>query len=52
MSLMSPLRLIFFVSRRKAEESHAALNKLSAKNELPLYNQPSDTEQYINNKKK
>ena len=36
--------------RRKAEESHAALDKFSAKNALPLYNQPSDTEQYINNK--
>ena len=39
-------------NRRKAEESHAALDKLSAKNELPLYNQPSDTDMYTYNKKR
>lgn len=44
-------QMVYSDNRRKAEESHAALNKLSARNELPLYNQPSDTEQYINNKK-
>jgi hypothetical protein len=33
-------------------QSHAALEKFSAGNELPLYNQPSDTEVYNINKKK
>ena len=43
---------VYSENRRKAEESHAALDKFSAKNELPLYNQPSDTEMYSYNKKR
>ena len=43
---------VYSENRRKAEESHAALDKLSAKNELPLYNQPSDTDMYTYNKKR
>ena len=45
-------QMVYSDNRRKAELSHAALDKLSSKNALPLYNQPSDTEQYVNNKKK
>jgi len=44
-------QMVYSDNRRKAELSHAALDKLSSKNALPLYNQPSDTEQYVNNKK-
>ena len=43
---------VYSDNRRKAEASHASLDKLSAKNELPLYNQPSDTEMYTYNKKR
>ena len=43
---------VYSENRRKAEESHAALDKFSAKNELPLYNQPSDTDLYTYNKKR
>ena len=50
--VQSLAQMVYSENRRKAEESHAALDKFSAKNALPLYNQPSDTEQYINNKKK
>ena len=45
-------QMVYSENRRKAEQSHASLNKLSSKNVLPLYNQPSDTEQYSNNKKR
>ena len=33
------------------QQSHASLEKFTAKNDLPLYNQPSDTEVYSTNKK-
>jgi len=42
---------VYSENRRKAGQSHASLEKFSAKNELPLYNQPSDTEVYSTNKK-
>ena len=44
-------QMVYSENRRKAEESHATLDKLSAKNDLPLYNQPSDTDMYSYNKK-
>ena len=43
---------VYSENRRKAGQSHASLQKFSAKNDLPLYNQPSDTEVYSTNKKK
>jgi hypothetical protein len=43
---------VYSENRLKAMQSHAALEKFSAGNELPLYNQPSDTEVYNINKKK
>jgi len=42
---------VYSENRRKAGQSHASLEKFSAKNDLPLYNQPSDTEVYSTNKK-
>lgn len=42
---------VYSENRRKAGQSHASLQKFSAKNDLPLYNQPSDTEVYSTNKK-
>jgi len=42
---------VYSENRRKAGQSHASLHKFSAKNDLPLYNQPSDTEVYSTNKK-
>jgi hypothetical protein len=42
-----------FCFQKKAKESHAMLDKFAViKNELPLYNQPTDTEDYVKNKKK
>lgn len=49
---MSIAQNVYSDNRRKANQSHASLEKFSAKNDLPLYNQPSDTEVYSNNKKK
>ena len=49
--VQSLAQMVYSENRRKAEESHAALDKFSAKNALPLYNQPSDTEVYSTNKK-
>lgn len=42
---------VYSENRRKAGQSHASLEKFSGKNDLPLYNQPSDTEVYSTNKK-
>lgn len=42
---------VYSENRRKASQSHANLNQFSPGNLLPLYNQPSDTEVYNNNKK-
>ena len=44
-------QMVYSENRRKAEESHAVLDRVSSKNDLPLYNQPSDTDLYSFNKK-
>ena len=45
-------QLVYSENRRKAGKSHALLDKLAAGNDLPLYNQPSDTTVYNQNKRK
>jgi hypothetical protein len=50
--LLCSFQNVYSENRVKATQSHAALEKFSAGNELPLYNQPSDTEVYNINKKK
>ena len=49
-------QVIYAENRRKAQSSHSMLDKYSldkyAVNELPLYNQPSDTDLYHKNKTK
>jgi len=44
-------QLVYSENRRKAGKSHALLDKLAAGNDLPLYNQPSDTTVYNQNKR-
>ncbi|XP_029169964.1 uncharacterized protein LOC114939718 isoform X3 [Nylanderia fulva] len=41
---------IYAENRRKAEEAHRLMEKLGPKIELPLYNQPSDTNVYQENR--
>jgi len=43
---------IYAENRKKAEESHSLLTKLGPCVELPLYNQPSDTTIYHENKRR
>lgn len=38
--------------QRRAKKSHASLAKFAPPNTLPLYNQPSDTEEYLENKRR
>lgn len=44
--------IIYADNRKKAQEAHQILSKLGPKVELPLYNQPSDTSVYHENKLK
>lgn len=43
---------IYAENRKKAQNAHAALDQLGPKVEWPLYNQPSDTGLYHENKRK
>ena len=45
------LEEVYSENRCKASQSHASLYQFSSCNRLPLYNQPSETEVYNNNKK-
>ncbi|XP_054715965.1 nuclear receptor corepressor 1-like isoform X2 [Uloborus diversus] len=49
---MSIAQIIYSENRSKAQESHAVLEKLGQKVEIPMYNQPSDTAVYHENKRK
>ncbi|KAG8223441.1 hypothetical protein J437_LFUL008521 [Ladona fulva] len=43
---------IYADNRKKAQEAHSLLDKLGPKVDLPLYNQPSDTPVYHENKRR
>ncbi|XP_056017947.1 serine/arginine repetitive matrix protein 2-like isoform X6 [Ostrea edulis] len=45
-------QIIYAENRKKAEEAHNMFAKLGPKIDLPLYNQPSDTTVYHENKRK
>ncbi|XP_059091907.1 nuclear receptor corepressor 2-like isoform X2 [Tigriopus californicus] len=45
-------QIIYAENRRRAKKSHASLAKFAPPNTLPLYNQPSDTEEYLENKRR
>ncbi|XP_074640514.1 uncharacterized protein LOC141898487 [Tubulanus polymorphus] len=45
-------QIIYAENKRKAEAAHNTLSKLGPKIDLPLYNQPSDTAIYHENKRK
>ncbi|KAJ9589601.1 hypothetical protein L9F63_017186, partial [Diploptera punctata] len=47
-----PAQKIYAENRKKAQEAHSLLDKLGPKVELPLYNQPSDTALYHENKRR
>ncbi|XP_015919467.1 nuclear receptor corepressor 2 isoform X2 [Parasteatoda tepidariorum] len=49
---MSVAQIIYSENRSKAQESHAILEKLGPKIEIPMYNQPSDTAVYYSNKQR
>ncbi|KFM81561.1 Nuclear receptor corepressor 1, partial [Stegodyphus mimosarum] len=49
---ISIAQIIYSENRSKAQESHAILEKLGQKVEIPMYNQPSDTAVYHENKRK
>ncbi|KAK6636597.1 hypothetical protein RUM43_010259 [Polyplax serrata] len=48
----SPAQKIYADNRKKAQDAHSLLDKLGPKVELPLYNQPSDTSVYHENKRR
>uniref|UniRef100_A0A1B6DW30 Nuclear receptor corepressor 1 n=1 Tax=Clastoptera arizonana TaxID=38151 RepID=A0A1B6DW30_9HEMI len=48
----SPAQKIYAENRKKAQKAHTLLEKLGPKVELPLYNQPSDTAVYHDNKRR
>ncbi|XP_041456607.1 nuclear receptor corepressor 1-like isoform X4 [Lytechinus variegatus] len=43
------VQIIYAENKRKAEAAHKVLNNLGPMNELPMYNQPSDSPQYQEN---
>ena len=45
-------QIIYAENRKKAKLSHSMLEKYAPIGELPLYNQPSDTTLYHENKRK
>ncbi|XP_022250944.1 uncharacterized protein LOC106467112, partial [Limulus polyphemus] len=47
---LSMAQLIYSANRKKAQQAHGVLEKLGPKLELPLYNQPSDTVVFHENK--
>ncbi|XP_076364606.1 uncharacterized protein LOC143253915 isoform X2 [Tachypleus tridentatus] len=47
---LSMAQLIYSANRKKAQQAHSVLEKLGPKLELPLYNQPSDTVVFHENK--
>ncbi|CAN7937674.1 unnamed protein product, partial [Ixodes hexagonus] len=49
---LSIAQIIYSENRRKAHHAHATMDSLGPKVELPMYNQPSDTAIYHENKKK
>ncbi|KAG8200653.1 hypothetical protein JTE90_022274 [Oedothorax gibbosus] len=49
---MSMAQIIYSENRNKAQDSHKILEKLGPKVEIPMYNQPSDTGLYHENKRK
>ncbi|GIY37536.1 nuclear receptor corepressor 1 [Caerostris extrusa] len=49
---MSIAQIIYSENKNKAEESHAVLEKLGPKVQIPMYNQPCDTAVYYENKRK
>ncbi|XP_049519814.1 uncharacterized protein LOC119446052 isoform X4 [Dermacentor silvarum] len=49
---LSVAQVVYSENRKKAQLAHAALDNLGPKVDLPMYNQPSDTAIYHENKKK
>ncbi|XP_023222534.1 nuclear receptor corepressor 1-like [Centruroides sculpturatus] len=49
---MSIAQIIYSENRKKAQQAHALLEKLGPKVDLPMYNQPMDTQIHHENKKK
>lgn len=49
---MTPAQVVYADNRSKAQAAHALLNGFGPKISLPLYNQPTDTAVYHENKKK
>ncbi|XP_064459282.1 nuclear receptor corepressor 1-like isoform X2 [Ornithodoros turicata] len=49
---LSIAQIIYSDNRKKAQQAHATLDNLGPRVDLPMYNQPSDTAVYHENKKK